>query len=115
MTIKDLSKTEIDAIKMVLNILEGYDTLNYIVRNTNFSKSRAQHLLRLLEKAGLVYKKEGTKQWRVRVDYYRTWKHSEYVYSHEKEQVTDELESLKELKEQEKKLARRPEVFKPPT
>jgi|GEM_PF-1955960 hypothetical protein len=108
MKAQSLSKTEIDAIKMVLNILEGYDTLNYIMRNTNFSKSRAQHLLRLLEKAGLVYKKEGTKQWRARVDYYRVWINAEYVYYNEKEKVTNELEHIKELKELENKLARRP-------
>jgi len=108
MKAQSLSKTEIDAIKIVLSILEGYDALDYIVRYTKFSKARVQYLLRLLKKAGLIYKKEGTKQWRVRVDYYRVWISAEYVYYNEKEKVTNELEPIKELKELEKKLARRP-------
>jgi len=107
MKIRSLSQNEIDAIKIVLRILEGYDTLNYIARYTKISKSRVQYLLEALEKAGLIYKKEGTKQWRVQTDYYRTWKNSEIVYYNEKEQVTDELEPLKELKESEKRLARK--------
>ncbi|PSN82122.1 hypothetical protein B9Q01_08935 [Candidatus Marsarchaeota G1 archaeon OSP_D] len=107
MTIRSLSQDEIDAIKMVLNILEGYDTLNYIVRNTKLSKSRVQYLLKALKKAGLIYKKEGKKNWRVRVDYYRVWKNAEYVYYNERKTVTGELEAIKELREQEKKLAHR--------
>jgi len=108
MKARNLSKNEIDTIKIVLRILEGYDTLDYIMRYTKLSKSRVQYLLRLLVKAGLVYKKEGRKQWRVRVDYYRVWTSAEYVYYNEKEKVMDELEPIKELSELEKKLARRP-------
>jgi len=105
MKAQSLSKTEIDAIKIVLAILEAHDSLNYISRYTNLSKRRVQYLLRLLKKAGLIYKKEGTKQWRVRVDYYRVWKNAEHIYYNEKEKVTDELEAIKEL---DQKLARRP-------
>jgi len=105
---KNLSKTEIDAIKIVLAILEGHDTLNYISRYTNLSKRHVQYLLVSLEKAGLIYKKEGTKQWRVRVDYFRVWKNAEHVYYNEREIVTGELEAIKELRELEKKLARGP-------
>jgi DNA-binding transcriptional ArsR family regulator len=105
---KNLSKTEIDAIKIVLAILEGHDTLNYISRYTNLSKRHVQYLLSLIKKAGLIYKKEGTKQWRVRVDYFRVWKNAEHVYYNEREIITGELEAIKELRELEKKLARRP-------
>ena len=104
---KNLSKTEIDTIKIVLAILEGHDALNYILRYTKLPKSRVQYLLVSLEKAGLIYKKEGTKQWRVRVDYFRVWKNAEHVYYNEREIVTGELEAIKELRELEKKLARR--------
>jgi hypothetical protein len=94
---KNLSKNEIDAIKIVLAILEGHDSLNYISRFTKLPKLRIKYLLESLEKAGLIYKKEGTKQWRVRVDYLRVLKNAEYIYYIKKEKVTDELEPIKEL------------------
>ena len=105
--IRSLFKNEIDEIKIVFSILEGYDTLDYIVQHTKLSKSRVEYLLRLFEKAGLLYKKEGTKRWRVRVDYYRVWRNAEYVYYNEREIVTGELESVKELRDLEEKLTHR--------
>jgi len=95
MKAQSLSKTEIDAIKIVLAILEGHDTLNYISRYTNLSKRHVRYLLSLIEKAGLIYKKERTKQWRVRVNYFRVWKNAEYIYYIKKEKVTDEFEPIK--------------------
>ena len=89
---KNLSKTEIDAIKIVLAILEAHDTLDYIAWYTKLPKSRIQYLLSALEKAGLIYKKEGTRRWRVRVDYFRVWKNAEYVNYLEKEKATNEQE-----------------------
>ena len=108
MNIRSLSQNEIDAIKIVLSILEGDDTLDYITQYTNLPKPRATYLLRLLEKSGLIYKKERKKQWRVRVDYFRVWKNAERITYNEAESVLNELEPIKELKEQEKRLARRP-------
>jgi len=96
MKAQSLSKREIDVIKIVLAILEGYDTFNNILRYTNLSKWRVRYLLHLLEKAGLVYKKDGTKQWRVRANYLRIWKNAEYVYYIKKEKVMDEFEPIKE-------------------
>jgi len=101
---RNLSKNEIDEIKTVLSILEGYDMLDYIARYTKLSKSRVQYLLNSLEKAGLVYKKAGTKQWRVRVNYFRVWKTAEIIAYNEAETVVHEDESLKALRELEKKL-----------
>jgi len=95
MKAQSLSKTEIDVIKIVLAILEGYDTLKYISQYTNLSKRRVQYLLSLIEKAGLIYKKEDTKQWRVRVNYLRVWKNAEYIYYIKKEKVMDEFEPIK--------------------
>ena len=108
MNIRSLSQNEIDAIKIVLSILEGDDTLDYIVQYTNLSKPRVRYLLDLLEKAGLVYKKERKKRWRVRVNYIRVWKNAERITYNEAENFMNELEPIKELKEQEKRLARRP-------
>jgi len=108
MKIRSLSQNEINAIKIVLSVLEGDDTLDYIAQYTNLSKPRVRYFLDLLEKAGLVYKKEGTKQWRVRVNYIRVWKNAERITYNEAESVVRELEPFKEFKEQEKKLARRP-------
>jgi len=108
MNIRSLSQNEIDAIKIVLSILEGDDTLDYIAQYTNLPKPRVTYLLRLLEKAGLIYKKERKKRWRVRVNYLRVWKNAERITYNEAENFMDELEPIKELKEQEKRLARRP-------
>jgi len=69
MNIKNLSQNEIDEIKIVFSILEGYDTLEFITRYTNLPKERLQYLLYSLEKAGIIHKKEGTKRWRVQADY----------------------------------------------
>jgi len=102
--IRSLSQNEIDEIKIVLSILEGYDILDYTVRYTKLPKPRAKYLLRLLEKAGLIYKKEGAKRWRVRVNYFRLWKNAEHVAYKEAETVVYEEGTLKELKELEKKL-----------
>jgi len=104
MKARNLSKNEIDEIKIVLNILEGYDTLDYIVQYTNLPKLRIQYLLLSLEKAGIIYKKEGAKRWRIRVNYFRVWKNSEYISYNERETVSSELEPIKELRELEKKL-----------
>jgi len=104
---RNLSKNEIDEIKIVLSILEGYDTLDYIARSAKLSKSRVQYLLVSLEKAGLIYKKEERKQWRVRVNYFRVWKNAEYVSYNERETISSELEPIKELSELEKKLTQR--------
>jgi DNA-binding IclR family transcriptional regulator len=108
MNIRSLSQNEIDAIKILLAILEGDDTLEYIAQYTNLPKPRVTYLLRLLEKAGFIYKKEGKKRWRVRVNYSRVWKNAERITYNEAENFMSELEPIKELKEQEKRLARRP-------
>ena len=107
MNIRSLSQNEIDAIKIVLSIFEGDDTLDDIVHYTNLPKLRVKYLLNLLEKAGLVYTTE-KKHWRVRVNYIRVWKNAERITYSEAESVVRELEPFKEFKEQEKKLARRP-------
>ena len=104
-SIRSLSQNEMDEIKIVLNILEGYDTLDYIARYTKIPKSRATYLLSILKKAGLVYKKDETKRWRVRVNYFRVWKSSKYIY--EKETVSSELEPIKQLRELEEQLTNR--------
>jgi len=108
MTKRLLSQNEIDAIKIVFSIFEGDDTLGYIVQYTNLPKQRVRYLLNLLEKAGLIYKKDRKKRWRVRVNYYRVWKNAERITYNEAENFMNELEPIKEVKEQEKKLARRP-------
>ena len=95
MKIRSLSQNEIDVIKIMLGILEGYDTLDYITQYTNLPRLRIKYLLEALEKAGLVYKKEGTKKWRVRVNYFRILKNAEYIYYIKKEKVTDEFEPIK--------------------
>lgn len=104
MKARNLSKNEIDEIKIVLYILEGYDTLDYIVRYAKIPKLHAKYLLNSLQKTGLVYKKAGTKQWRVRTNYLRVWKNAEQV-SYEIETVSSKLESINELKKLENKLA----------
>jgi len=108
MNIRSLSQNEIDAIKIVLSILEGDDTLDYITQYTNLPKPRVTYLLRLLEKSGLIYKKERKKRWRVSVNYIRVWKNAERITYNEAKNFMNELEPIKELKEQEKRLARRP-------
>jgi len=91
-SIRSLSKNEIDVIKILLSILEGDDTLDYISARTKLSKRRIKYLLSILEKEGFIYKKEGSKQWKVRVDYARLWKNAEYVAY--KEGIFWELEEM---------------------
>jgi len=105
MNIRSLSQNEIDEIKIVLNILEGHDTLDYITRYTKLPKPRAKYLLSLIEKADIIYKKDETKRWRVRVNYFRLWTNAEYIY--EKETVSRELKPIKQLSELEQKLTSR--------
>jgi len=71
MKVRNLSKNEIETIKIVISLLEGHDTLGSLAKETNIPKRRIQYLLSLLEKAGFVYKQEGTKRWRVQADYIR--------------------------------------------
>jgi hypothetical protein len=104
---KKLSQNVIDAIKIVLGILEGFDTFDYIIEYTKLPEQRAKYLLRLLKDAGVIYKTEGRKKWRVRVNYYRVWKKSEYIVYNELDQVIREDETIKALKELEQKLTRR--------
>jgi len=71
MKVRNLSKNEIETIKIVISLLEGHVTLGSLAIETNIPKRRIQYLLSLLEKAGFVHKKEGTKRWRVQADYIR--------------------------------------------
>ena len=102
--IRALTQNERDITKVLLAIFEGQDTAKYIVIYTNLPEARVTYILRLLEKNGIIYKKPGTKQWRVRINYESVWKHAERVYYNEKDIITGELEEIKELKEQEKKI-----------
>jgi predicted transcriptional regulator len=102
--IRALTQNERDIIRVLFAIFKGWDTAKYIVSDTNLPEKRVTYILRLLEKNGIIYKKPGTKQWRVRINYESVWKHAEYVYYNEKDIITDELEEVKELKEQEKKM-----------
>jgi len=102
--IRSLTQNERDIAKVLLALVIGHDTIKYITQYTLLPAQRVTYILRLLEKNGIIYKKPGTKQWRLRIDYYMAWKHAERVYYNEREIVTGELESVKELQEQEKKL-----------
>jgi len=95
--IRSLTQNERDIIKVLIAIFEGNDITKYIVRRTGLPAQRVTYILRLLEKAGVIYKKEGTKEWRVRVNYFRVWKNAEYLYYIKKEKVTNELEPIKDL------------------
>ena len=76
---RTLSKINVDIFQILLGILEGDDTLDYISARTKLPKNRIRYLLSTMEKAGFIYRKEETKRWRVQADYFRLWKNAEYV------------------------------------
>jgi len=83
MKVRNLSKNEMDAIKIVMGLLEGHDTLGSLAKEASIPKSHIQYILHSLKTLGIVYRKEGTKRWRVQADYVRIWKNMKKLETEE--------------------------------
>ena len=68
MRIKKLSRDEIEIVKIILALVEGFDTVEKISRITKLKKYYVTHILYTLKHAGFLSVKPGTKQWRINVN-----------------------------------------------
>jgi len=92
---KKLSKNEIELVKIIFALVEGFDTVKRISRVTHLKKYNVTHLLYTLKHAGFVSVKHGTRQWRLNVNATYFWNTSQgYAYE---QGIYDSLHKLKEV------------------
>jgi len=91
---KILSRDETDIVKILLALMEGFDTVEIISYVTNLKKSRVKRLLYALKSAGFVYLTPGRKRWRLNVNADFFWNTSQQ-YAYER----GVFQSLREMKE----------------
>jgi len=92
--IKKLSRDETEIVKIILALVEGFDTVEKISRVTKLKKYRITRVLYTLKHAGVLSIKPGTRQWRIKVNALYFWNTAQgYAYE---QGVYESLSKLKE-------------------
>jgi DNA-binding IclR family transcriptional regulator len=92
---KTLSRDEIDIAKILLALMEGFDTIGKISYVTNIKKERVRRLLYALKHAGFAYLTPERKRWRLNVNADFFWTTSQQ-YAYERG-VFQSLHKMKEV------------------